>query len=644
MRATHTKDQKAYRWPAWHVLMLALLVAACGEYDDTLDPIERRGVGGGSSRAVSIHVVADRHEIATGGEDIATVTARVTDAFGDPVAREPVEFRSIGGSLAPSAAATDAQGEVRATLTTGDDVRNRQIVVAAAAGRRTGELALKAHGSTLAVEGPSVVTLGDEAVLTVSLTTGEGHPLANESLRFMSQVGNTVQPEFAITDRAGQVAVHVSTHYGDDTIGVVALDDTVVGHHRIEVVDERLSFADDAVIEMPVGRTHRVPVTWESQRQAVRHQPVRFSATAGEIVGKDEIVTNGTGVAVLRLRSDQVGPATLTAEPAATGYPAARTDIEFIATEPAALELDVAAPRVQTSDTSEIVARLVDGVGRPVKGAVVRFTGHELMGGSIDGDSAVTNSVGEARMIFTAGAQPSGDDAIEIGAAIAGIVDSVRLTVVPRRLHVALAASHRLREQAENTQYAMPFEVQVSDRHGGPIERASIELEAYPLEFVKGALQPVDSDGLTYDEALDRQAWEASRWAARIATRCEAEDLNRNGRLDASEDRNGNARLDPESPVVLVPRVSPDDHGAAFGVTLDTDVNGKGRFDMVYPASHAGWARVRVVARARAFDVESTARFDTTLPMLDDELAVSSGAPVNASSPYGLGDHCSDTQ
>ena len=75
---------------------------------------------------------------------------------------------------------------------------------------------------------------------------------------------------------------------------------------------------------------------------------------------------------------------------------------------------------------------------------------------------------------------------------------------------------------------------------------------------------------------------------------------------------------------------------------LTTDATGSGYFNVVYPATSAGWARVSIVARAQALGVEASDDYATSLLTLNSAIGDVSGEPANVRSPYGFVLDCLD--
>jgi len=599
------------------------------------------GVGAAIAAPLNIRVISDSNHIPTGGSDVALITALVTNELNQAVADQPVLISSTGGVLQTISATTDENGEAMATLALAQDYQNQDITVTVAAGADSGSVLISASGSKLDVAGPSALVLGNEAELNFTLTAGNDQPIANHELVLSSNANNTITPATVVTDAAGRASVVVSSANGDDTVNVSALDGTVIGSHTFNVAEDILSFADGvADTEYAVGSINDLVVTWESENLPKAGEQLRFALTAGQLLSPAVVTTNAAGQATITVTSSSAGPATITVEADGTGDPATQISVEFVATTPSSVALEASSSRVHTNDTSTMVAVVKDANGNPVKNQEVTFSSGDLKGGQLNPASAITNSAGEANVTFTAGDQATTANEISIAAEVEGtaISDTTNLTVVERVLNITIGTSNRAYKHSADTQYSVPFVVQVADGSGSPLGDANVELSVEPVHYYKGFMILVDGQGLPNDGT---DQWTAKSWAVYKSATCASEDLNGNRILDAGEDTNGNGELDPQDPSLLAP-VTEAGLATLIGSSLSTDNRGSGFFELLYPVSNAEWAQVRITARAQALGTEAEDSFITTLSVLSDDVDDLTEYPPNRLSPYGTGDFCTD--
>lgn len=601
----------------------------------TTDP----SLGVASADSLNLRVLSNVNSINTGGTDVANITALVTDVNNNAVASQAVTFSSSGGVLQNITPTTDENGEASATLKLPQDFQNQDIMVTVSAETYAAAVKVVALGSTLEVTGPDTLVSGDQAELVVSLVAGNGEPIANQQVMVTSTAGNTIEPEVAVTDPDGRVTLLVGSENSNDTVLITSLNSTVNAIHTFEVAADVLQFADgtrDA--ELPVSEVNEITVTWLSEGVPVTASDLRFSTTAGEIVGDSTIRSNLAGQAVVRVQSNSAGPAKLTVEAADTGKPKTSVDLEFVATTPDQVEIDATSSRVHALETSTIMAKVTDANGNPVKNQVVDFTSADLKGGQLNPASANTNSSGVASVTFTAGASATELNDINIEAQVKGTDESdmLSLTVVKRTLNVTLGTSNEINIKPLGTQYALPFIVQVADGGGTPLENASVKLSVRPLSYSKGYMVLVDEEGFASGSGVS--GWSAHHWAQVNSTiECDSEDVNGNRYLDvddfASEDTNGNGSLDPQDPAALA--AVEGDYATIEGGTVSTDKNGSGFFELLYPASNSAWSYVEITARAEALGAEAEFSFRTGLPLPGSEVNTVDEIPANYISPYG---------
>lgn len=612
--------------------------------------------GASVGQTLSVRVITDRNNIATGGTDVANITALVTDSDNLAVSDQPVSFRSTGGVLQAYSERTDENGQAGVTLVLAQDYQNQDIEVTVTAVESdvaySGSVQVQTSGTEIDVAGPSALVLGDVAELTATLSAGNGEPIANHAVAVTSSAGNTLSSvsgaalasgSTLMTDADGHVSVRVASDNGSDTIGFSALSGTASTTFNLKVAEDILAFGDGiGGSEFQVGSVNDITVNWESNGTPVVGGSLRFAITAGQLLSSNVVTTDSQGQATATITSSSAGPVTVTVEAADDGDPATQTQVEFIATNPANVAIDTSSSRVPTLDTSTITALVSDANGNPVKNREVVFSSPNLKGGQLNPASAVTNSDGEAKVTFTAGSLATEFNEVAIVAEVEGtsISSQTNLTVVERVLNVTIGTSNFLEERANKTQYALPFVVQVADGGGTPLENAQVQMSIEPIAYYKGEMTLRDENGVP-NFGTD-PTWTAHHWS-RAGIECEKEDDNGNRILDAGEDNNGNGSLDPQDPASLAPIESTEPLATLVGGVVTTDAKGSGYFDLIYPVSNAHWADVRITARAQALGAEAEASFKTSLLVLAEHMTKTSVSPPNHTSPYGTVLNCTST-
>jgi len=515
----------------------SIVLSACGQRPggDGLQLGAANSVDG----SVGIRVITDVNSLETGGTESATITALVTDENNNAMSGADVVFSTSSGILQDISTVTDANGEVSATLSLPQFYQNQDIVVTAEASGNFSDVMVTATGSIVEAAGPDNIVLGDEAEVIVALLAGNGEPIVNNPVEVLSAAGNSITPGNLITGSDGRVALMVGTENGDDTLQISALNGTVDTTLSFQVSEDSLRFSDEIINkELPVAQTIPVTVTWTSQNSAVVGKQLSFSTTAGEIVGDSLKTTNANGKATVQLRSSSYGPASITVEDASDARPRTSLDVEFVAINPAALRLEASSTRVGINESSVLSATVLDAQGNPVKNQIVDFSGLDLKGGQINPASARSNTQGVASVTFTAGANATEINDIEINANVknTSIESTLRLSVIERVLNVTLGTSNLVKSLNFDTQYGVSYVVQVADGSGAPLENASVDFSIRPLIYVKGFMYQnpdLDSD---------------VRWLREVTVECGTEDINGNRLMDFGEDINNNGSLDPQGP------------------------------------------------------------------------------------------------
>ncbi len=614
-------------------LASSLLLSACGNRPEDVVVVDTEALVAAEAVAgLSVSATSNQSAISTGSGTVAVITARVTDVGNRTVANAPVTFTATSGALENFSSETDDNGQAVAELSLAGSFKNETILVGVVTGASSQEVLVEASGTTVNLAGASSVVLGDPAVLTATLTDGTGEAIANQPVFFRSATGNNLSASSVITNSDGQAQVTVSSNFGDDVITASAFDQTVIGSHQLTVAQDILTFSNiSAGHEFEVDSQGRIVVEWLSNNQPVVGQTLRMGITAGQIIDGETVTTDVNGKAVVKVQSSSAGPATLSAAAASGGDPATQIAIEFVATTPDTAIISATATRVPTLDNATITAKVIDANGNPVKNREVVFASNDLKGGQLNPASAMTNSDGEAITTFKAGVLPTEFNEITIDASVldTNVAGALNLTVVERVLNVTLGTSGLLDVIASETQYGLPFAVQVADGGGTPIENAIIEVSLLPVQYEKGMFVLSPSDAPT-------------EWAKDPSVTCAAEDANGNRILDveAGEDINNNGVLDPQDPASIA--ASQTNIPTVEGGQITTDANGSGYFTLLYPASSARWSYVQITARAKALGSEASEVFVTTLPMLASRKNDVDASPPNRVSPYGISGSCAD--
>ena len=635
----------------------AVMLSACGKrtddvalgaasgYDADGNPIN--GVGNSVGQIINVQVISDVASLQTGGQQTAQIKALVTDDDNRALANQPIHFSATAGTLQDDQTETNDQGEATANLSLEYAPANQPITVTATSGNFSDTVLVIAEGSNLSLNGPTSVVPGGDVKITATLVPGLGQPLSGQVLTISSSAGSTLSAQTVMTNPQGVAEVTVTGATVADTIQFTALNNSagmpsIVTAHSFSVSEDQLVYSDSVNSELNVNNSHNIEVTWTKNGTPVAGQDLQFSLTAGQIVGASTTSTNASGVATVSVLSSNAGPATLTATAASGELLTKSVDIEFVGDSPAAIKVSSSNTRVSAGSEATITAIVEDANGNPVKNREVVFTSANLKGGQLNQASAISDTNGEATVVFKAGTSATNTDEIVISAEVQGtsITGNTQLTVVEPVLNVTLGSSNMLVEDDTETQFSVAYVVQVADGGGKPIEGATVQLSIEPLFYYEGFLDRVDTLGNTQGNSADPATWSADRWQIVAFEPCATEDQNGNRILDAGEDINGNGRLDPQDSALIGPIVDAVT-GENIEATIEgngvltTNASGSGFFNVVYPVSNALWSRVRVTARAQELGVESVDHFTTDLKALGTDMNTPADEPPNRVSPYG---------
>ncbi len=645
------------------ILLIAstLALSACGKRDDGTtsgitgydadgNPIGGELAGGlALGQSLKIRINSTPPSIDTGGNEIAEISAVITDDNNLPMADIPVAFSSTDGVLIGASPTTDENGKATVSLSLEHDAANQDIIVKIVADNYSNEARVVARGSTLEVVGADNVVLGNDVEISAKLTAGSGDPLANEVITISSQAGNTLSSTTATTDPDGLVTVTVGSSNGNDVLSFSALPNsggiaTVSQLYEMTVSDDQLKFADDSPTELPVNEAHNFMVNWSYNGVPIANKDLKFTITAGQVVSGATARTDANGNATVSVLSSIAGEVALYAE-ALDGSVINKHTFNFVGVIPASISVSATSTRITTRDKATIAVQVFDANGNAVKDTNVVFSSANLKGGQISSTTATTNTDGSAEITFTAGAAATEADEIAIFAEVEGtsINNSVLLTVAEPALNVTIGSSGKVDTRNNDTQYAVPYVVQVADGSGQALEGATVNLSIFTVEYTKGFLDVVDSLGRTGSAIPADEAFSEDAWAFFETATCGNEDANGNRFLDAGEDINQNGILDPQDPALISATE------ASLGLqTLDangvliTDVNGSGYFDLVHPASNSHWYTVVITARAQALGVESEAHFETRLWYPSTVVDNTGSTPPFVISPFGTSQLCTD--
>lgn len=552
------------------------------------------------------------------------ISATVKDLNNVGVADMPVIFSTTdsGSILIVRSNKTDETGTATATLKI-TDATARDIAVKAVTGTVEGSISVRVTGTSLTLSGQTIMALNGKSPFVVSVRNASNVGVAGVPVTLRSRSGNLItesSPGSSRTDSAGQAKFSVEGRMpGQDVLTATGLGVTQTS--EVSISGDVASFEAPApAAEVVVNGTSPVAVRFLAGGVPLANSSVQLSATRGTLAATTGL-TDSEGYFRTTIASAQAGLGTISA---VTGDGTATSvDFEFVSRTPAAMDLQAspttvpANPTGSSGNASELIAKVRDVAGNPVKGVRVDFSAVvDPSGGSISPAFSLTNSAGIASTAFIAGPNPSGQNAIQISASIPGTTvqasQPALLTTVADALAVRMNTGNTI-ESSDNTTYELPYAVVVSDAAGNPVQGAKVTVSYKPVAFTKG----------WYVE--QGAAW---RILPANSVICPSEDLNQNGVLDAGEDADGDGVLEPSN----VATAFIDADGGK------TDASGFAYVRVKYPRGFANWVAIEVqvtITATSGTEVRTARRI--TLPAVLTDLATATNPPGGqVQSPYGV--------
>ncbi len=573
-----------------------------------------------------------------------TITAFVKDANNNFVKGATINFAANSGGLSVNnGGVTDATGSATATLSVAGDPSLRTITVTAAANGASSTIAVSVVGTSVTLNGPQSLIQGTPGSYSVSLTDSGNKGIAGATVAIASSAGNTLSASSVTTDSSGHATFSVTaTKAATDTVSATALGTSAA--LTVQVSTQQFSFTTPAAQALvPIGTspcTPNVPVTvsfTNSGAPIADGTVVTFASTRGTLSTQTAATSGGN--ATVNICATTAGPATLTASstPAAPAAPVSATEVvNFISTNPSALNLQAAPQTVSINGKSTFTAVVRDAAGNLVQGQQVNFTLTDSTGGSLSVATATTDVEGVATTVYTAGNTSSASNGVSVLAALqsnSAINDTTTLTVNGAALHISFGTGGVIRENATKTAFLEDWFVTVVDSSGASVPNQQVTLTLHSAsrpryayykgeyEICGGSWQPYD--GITMGCVTLPGTTQLVPSTA--PTPCYNEDVNLTGVYNAAEDINHDGVLEP---------------GDIAIVTTDpvvTGSDGTAIFTIEWPEDHSIWVAVDLTGSASVAGTESSSTTSFGLKILSTYLTTTSSDPPGKISPYGIG-------
>ena len=602
------------------VLTVAAFLTACGSSDNSLNGTV---LGPGGLLLVNIGtltLLTSSPQIPSDGGSDATITALVRDANNNVMEGVPVLFTANSGSLVVTQPAlSDQAGQLTATLSTAGDTSNRTITVTAIADTTQATVTVDVVGTTLALNGPTSLPLGDTGNFNVVLTDAGGNGIGGTPVTITSSNANTISTTPVTTDAAGQASFTLTANNGG-VDSVNAQGAGLVAISAVTVSPDSFSFtapAPDTEIDLNTNQT--VTVNWQTSGAAVVGQPVNFTITRGT-VSASTVNTDAAGNATINVMATNAGPAVIIATNGAGT--STQLVVEFVATVPDTLELQANPFTIAPQEQSAITAVVRDPAGNLVKNQVVGFTATDVTGGQLSVPQATTDSQGRAQTFYTASTTTSASDGVVVTATVQGfplVTDTVNLTVAARELFLSIGTGNEVFEP-NSSQYFIEYAVQVTDAEGNGVEDVTVQVNILSQRYWDGIR--------TFP--LGGTCWVTNQAPA---AGCPDEDVNRNGIIDGGEDLNTSGDIEAGNIATVVAQ-------GIGGGTFQSDQNGFGIVEVWYPQEYAYWLEVTLEATTSVQGTEFAESATFLPPGTTTDFCTEDNAPPGIVSPFGTDGMC----
>lgn len=573
----------------------------------------------------SLELFASSTQLASSGSDEIELIAVVKNDQNILLQGVEVSFSANqNSSLVITDTETQDDGTARASLSTDNNQENRTITVSASTASLSTDLTIDVIGTEIVINGDSSVIIADETPITLVLSDSDGQGISNQTVTLSSNLG-LIDNATPTTGENGQVTVNFSS----DVSGIASITAQALAasaEFNITVQEDDFSFYEVLDDDYSLNQDHEITLRWFKDNSAYSNGDITITTSRGEISvggisGENTTTTDSEGLANFTINSEFAGPASISAigVDAEGNEVSSRIEIEFIASTVDSIIVDATPDLIgPEGQTSTITAVVRDEVGNLVKGKSVNFRLiNDSSGGSINPNTAITDSNGIASTVYTSNAV-SGDNGVTVGAESDGVESSTDLSVGDRAFDIVIGTGNSIEEE-DSTTFTKEFAVFVTDASGRPVSDAELTASVVPTltdTYYKGYWVWNDVDDI---------------YVAVVTATCNSEDLDQDGLLDEGEDTNGDGELTPGNVATV---------NFADSVSM-TDEFGQATLQVRYPQQYAVWSKVLLTVSGQSSGTESQATQEYSLAILASDLTTQSESPQN--SPFGLGSNCDDT-
>jgi hypothetical protein len=593
-----------------------------------------QGIQQEQSTPATLRLFASATQIASSGADEIELIAEVKNSQNILLSGIDVSFSAnSNASLEIIDAQTRDDGTARALLKTTNNQENRQILARAITETLEDEIEVSVVGTEVNISGASSVIISDQVPYTILLADSNGQGISNQVVEISSTIGQ-VDNARPVTGSTGQVTVNfTSATSGEGTITASSLNAS--GSIDLVVQEDDFSFSQLPSTAVPVVAqisdegSAFVGVTWFKDGDPFVGGTVTVTSSRG-IITNPTTVTDDSGVANFEIKSTTAGPATLSAigVDASGNEVTSRASFEFVATTVQAIFIDASPDLIgPEAEQSNISAIVTDPNGNLVKGKLVNFSLIDASGGSIEPNSATTDSNGIASVTYTSNGV-SVEDGVTISAESDGVTNQTELTVGARAFDISLGTGNLI-ESPDPSTYLKEFAVFVSDSVGRPVEDIELTASVTPIKFAEGGVYRKGNwsfNPVTEDWFIDLDP--------SVTITCPNEDINGNGSIDVdpndstiTEDTNGDGELTPG----IIGTINFKD-----GIAR-TDANGQATLQYRFPRAYGGWLNMEIAVFGQSSGSEAQSSQVYRLEVSEEDISGDNSPPA---SPFGIDPVC----
>ncbi len=440
----------------------------------------------------------------------------------------------------------------------------------------------------------------DSALLTVTALDASNNPVTGAAVTVSVDSG-IYTPVSTTTDATGQVTGSFAT--GSDrrnrTINFVVTSDGKSKSGVISVTGSQITVSTVPGVPAPGAKVSVSVKVTNVNGAGIANMDVALAGTLGF---SGTVKTDASGVATAELVAAPTQPGNYTLEVTSSGVSEKR-DVQVVGAtggvpdavgtiSAASLSItpNTIAPNSAGSTTSRagIKALFQNASNQAIRNVRVRF---EIVGPGLGAGELITSGTGTvytdvngiANADYVSGTRSSptngvviracyGNTDAEIANGACPYSRTATLTVATVPLSITLGSNNEMSKGANNLTYIKKFDVAVADAAGLAVSEASISASVDLVAYGKG------------------------KFAQEPQVFCANEDSNRNGLLDAGEDKNGDGALTPRKADIVVSYVG----------SRVTGTNGRATIQIEYPQNVATWLEYRVKVTTTVAGSEGT--------------------------------------